>query len=227
MISSLIYKYSDVTVKSGDKNRPLIILSGWAISAQAMLDTIKSEQDIYVLSNYHPSYLIHDLNQLIEDKRIKDYDLLAFSLGALCYSNQNQDLKLKPVKLSLAGLRHKYPAALIDSMLHRLKQDPDSELNAFYKLCFSRRAQNLRFLEHNVTDTNNDSYLNRLELGLNYLKEQTVNWDAIGKDTYITHGALDKISPMSELSDKIKGYKNSQILERSGHFLFYDLIHAF
>jgi len=212
------YKYSRVVTRQGDDASPLIIISGWAISAEALLDAIQVPNTVTVFSNYNPEFLIQDVNHFLSHFNKTNYDLVAFSLGALWLSVSINDLVIKPKNLCLAGIRFAYPHKIVQTMLTQLHTNKTELMRQFYQQCFSRKNQFDRFMLVNEPEVSSVV----LEQGLHYLMNQSFDKAILPQVTTIIHGALDKIAPITDLSDQVLLQPSTKVLNRSGHFIFYD-----
>ena len=175
-------------------DRPLILISGWALDAQSLFLAPPAKQ-IIPISFYSPQTLATTIKTKLPSLP-NAYNVLGFSMGALWLSH-HLDLFPDAAHIFFAGCRHTYSSQHIRPIQNQLKQNQHACLDQFYKTCCASPSQLQHLSQYHKTQRIPQSHLTA---GLTYLETTPFNTNVTTlPNTHFIHGKLDRIAPAKEL----------------------------
>lgn len=228
------------------EKRHLIILTGWAVDPLVWrpLSRLLDEDYHITVVGWEDVASVEGLKEkaaaVIKEKEIRKCSLIGWSLGALVALELADALPeridhmvlfsatCRFTKDEATGYRSGWYKAVVDSMLCRLKTNPEETLEDFYKNLFTRDEVIKGHYGHFLKEMEGALKVYSLEAlsaGLEYLILRDLRETALRVDTptLLIHGDTDRICPVKAGMYMKKHLKAAEliILPETGHMPFY------
>ncbi len=205
-------------------SKTVLCVPGWAMDG-AIFSFLNLPFNYIIMDQVNPDSFLDDFRDYIRAMSLFPIPILGFSLGGKLGIEYAKHFSEYVCSLILVGIRNVYPRPFLDTVGDQLQKNKSGFLIQFYKNCFFDSTHYTLFknslLKHYLTRFSLKYLMDTLSFLETPLKE-TLN--ELQVPITIFHGKEDKVAPCEEIHHLIpkKSNVNSIILDKCGHFPFFD-----
>lgn len=192
-----------------------LLVPGWAMSGR-----IFSHFEDYSQATVLDNPIWTDWSEIADmiNSSTPPWRISAFSLGGLLVVNELFPLLNQDVAFRGYGLRPSYSFHDIAAVRSYLNQSPTAYVKSFHSACFSSHQSQEPYLA-NMKMSSDESRLEELEQGLNYLELHSLSTQHWPVNSVLIHGDYDAIAPVDEIHDWAKLHSKTLLrVPDAGHF---------